>query len=62
MTFTQLRAFALVAELGSLRRAAIAAATAGSLTPRAAAAARSEPSSATSANARSWVNVTVRPS
>ena len=41
----------------SARSAATAAETAGSLTPSAAAAARNEPSSATSANVLSWVNV-----
>ena len=44
----------------SVRNAETAAETAGSLTPRAAAAARSDPSSATSANVRSWVNVIAR--
>ena len=41
----------------SARSAATAADTAGSLTPSAVAAARSDPSSATSANVRSWANV-----
>ena len=87
MTFTQLRTFAMVAELGSLRAAAAAlgvsepavsmavaalrsdlgdplfvrTATGIALTPGGRAlAARSDPSSATIAKVRSWVNVMVR--